>query len=206
MIAFDKRRIRLALLLAATALLFATSALMLPAAAAQEEAKPQADTEATTETAAAPAPRPRGCDDEAYRQFDFWVGEWNVVSWDGKEVPQKPVNRIEKILGGCGLRESYSSPPDYTGTSITFYDRFDQRWHQTWLASDGTPLYLVGGLVDGKMVLEDDPQDDRPKSRITWEPLEGGDVRQTWKLSRDGGETWDTVFDGRYVPMEDGGM
>ena len=34
---------------------------------------------------------------------------------------------------------------------------------------------------------------------IRWEPLEGGDVRQVWRSSRDGGETWSVAFDGRYV-------
>ena len=38
--------------------------------------------------------------------------------------------------------------------------------------------------------------------RITWKPLEGGDVRQTWDTSADEGQTWTTLFDGRYTPKE----
>jgi len=34
--------------------------------------------------------------------------------------------------------------------------------------------------------------------RITWEPLEGGDVRQTWDTSTDEGQTWSTQFNGLY--------
>jgi hypothetical protein len=34
--------------------------------------------------------------------------------------------------------------------------------------------------------------------RITWEPREGGTVRQHWQASRDGVETWTTAFDGLY--------
>jgi len=182
--------------------LLATALLALPVAAQEGDVE-----EPAAEAAAEPQPAPQQpptCDDEAYRQFDFWVGEWTVYPWSGREIENPPTNHIEIILGGCGLRETFSMP-GYGGTSITFYDRYDQRWHQTWLASDGDPLYLVGGWEDGKMVLADDPQDERPKSRITWQPLDEGQVRQTWELSRDGGETWQKVFDGRYVPT-DGGM
>jgi len=38
-----------------------------------------------------------------------------------------------------------------------------------------------------------------PIDRITWEPLPGGDVRQLWEQSSDGGATWTVAFDGRYT-------
>ena len=38
--------------------------------------------------------------------------------------------------------------------------------------------------------------------RITWEPLESGEVRQTWDRSTDGGDTWSNLFDGLYAPGE----
>ncbi|HSR42289.1 MAG TPA: hypothetical protein VLL48_08960 [Longimicrobiales bacterium] len=38
--------------------------------------------------------------------------------------------------------------------------------------------------------------------RITWTPLSGGRVEQRWDLSSDGGESWETVFRGIYVPGE----
>jgi len=177
-------------------------------ATAQDEAPPQQGAAAqgepppAAEAPVAPLP-PQGCDDAAYAQFDFWVGEWTVLPWSGREVDNPSRNRIEKILDGCALSEQFAAE-GYSGNSITFYDRYDERWHQTWVASDGDPLYLVGGWRDGKMVLADDPQDERPKSRLTWQPLDGGQVRQTWELSRDGGETWQTVFDGRYVPAGGG--
>ena len=100
------------------------------------------------------------------------------------------------------MREEFTSLSGYAGTSLNFYDPFDERWHQTWIANDGQPLYLVGGIEDGKMVLGDDPQDGRPRSRITWTPQPDGTVRQTWEMSRDGGATWDVAFDGHYLPRE----
>ena len=38
---------------------------------------------------------------------------------------------------------------------------------------------------------------------ISWEPLEGGDVRQTWRISNDGGDTWSDAFVGIYSRRED---
>ena len=181
-----------------------------PPALAQDEppqAEPPAEAPAeapaaeapAAEAAPAPAPAPPTCDGPEHAQFDFWVGEWDVHEW-GKEGEKKPAhNSITKIHNGCALREDYHSPSGYEGSSVNFYDRFDSRWHQTWIDGSGTPLYLVGGLEDGKMVMADSPDDGRPWSRITWTPQPDGSVRQTWEMSRDEGETWDVAFDGRYV-------
>jgi hypothetical protein len=211
MTAFDKgRSCRLGV-----AALFAAGLLVLPATAqetAPEEAMPAAAmpqepmaaaaSEAAAE-AAAEAPAPPDCTGEEYQRFNFWVGDWQVYPWSGREVETPPESTIERILDGCAIRESFSSP-GYAGTSLTFYDRYDERWHQTWIASDGDPLYLVGDWQDGKLVLADQPTDGRPQSRITWEPLGEGGVRQTWELSKDGGATWQVVFDGRYQAKSGG--
>ena len=183
-------------------LVLAATPLLAQDEAAQDAAAPAEETPAAAEAAPAPPPAPPTSDDEAFRQFDFWVGEWEVHFWGRVGEKQPAVNTITRIQDGCALREEYVSPAGSAGTSLNFYDRLDGRWHQTWIGNNGQALYLEGGLEDGKMVLSDDPQDERPKSRITWEPLEDGSVRQTWELTRDGGETWTTVFDGHYIRKE----
>jgi len=64
-------------------------------------------------------------------------------------------------------------------------------------------LTLTGGLVTGKMVMEQrEPAAADGKiqvQRITWTPLEDGRVRQQWEVSNDGGATWKTAFDGYYA-------
>ena len=35
-----------------------------------------------------------------HRQFDFWIGRWDVFQPDGKKAGE---NLIEPILGGCPL-------------------------------------------------------------------------------------------------------
>jgi hypothetical protein len=35
-------------------------------------------------------------------------------------------------------------------------------------------------------------------NRITWYDNDDGTVRQHWQVSKDGGKTWNTAFDGLY--------
>ena len=52
-------------------------------------------------SAATPAPKP--CSSPEYRQFDFWLGDWDVTE-AGKPAG---TNRITAILGGCAVREEW---------------------------------------------------------------------------------------------------
>lgn len=149
----------------------------------------------------APEPPPNPCEREAFRQFDFWVGEWEVRNPEGKVVGH---NTIERVLDGCALKESWRGAKGSAGHSFNMYDHTREIWHQTWVGGRGMLLLLEGGLRDGSMVLEGEyPGRDgvMRKQRITWTPKEDGRVRQHWQQSDDGGE-WRTVFDGLYVPAE----
>jgi hypothetical protein len=142
---------------------------------------------------------PRPCGAPQHHQFDFWIGEWDVRTPDGKLAG---TNRITGILGGCGLRESWTGAGGTTGTSLNAYDAARGLWHQTWIDSGGTVLLLEGSFRDGRMVLGGvtHPAGGAAKQdRITWEPLGGGDVRQLWEQSSDGGTSWTVVFEGRYT-------
>jgi len=155
----------------------------------------------TVQAAAAPA---RPCSAPVYRQFDFWVGAWDVIGANGKFAG---TNRIELVDGGCALYESWSSGGGgYTGRSLNSVGD-DGRWRQTWVDSGGLRLELVGVLVDGKMVLEGEtpasaPGRPKTKNRITWSPEAEGRVRQHWETSEDGGKTYTSAFDGMYHPVK----
>jgi len=149
----------------------------------------------------APAAPPAPCTAPEYRQFDFWAGRWNVTNPAGKKAG---TNEIERILGGCVLRENWKGADGSTGTSLNVYDAPSRKWHQTWVDGGGGLLLLAGEFRDGKMVLEGT----RPtrnggvvQNRITWQSIGGGParVRQLWESSSDGGKSWKTVFDGTYV-------
>lgn len=152
--------------------------------------------------AASPAPPPKPCSAEIHRQFDFWIGEWDVVNAAGKFAG---TNRIERV-GDCFLQESWASAAGgYTGRSLNSVGS-DGKWHQTWTDTGGLRLDLAGGLQDDAMVLEGETPSRDPKNpaptlnRITWSRLAGGVVRQHWETSTDGGKTWATAFDGMYHP------
>ena len=146
-----------------------------------------------------PTPPPGACTSDAYRQFDFWIGDWTVSS-NGQPAGS---NSVVPVHGGCGLQENWSGRGgQYQGTSYNFYDRVSGNWHQTWVDSSGTLLELNGGLQDGSMVLEGTRpgQDGGPvQNRITWTPNEDGSVRQHWQARREGDAEWSTLFDGLYV-------
>jgi hypothetical protein len=143
-------------------------------------------------------PSPGPCGTPEHRQFDFWLGNWQVRAADGKLVG---ANRIERALGGCALHESWRGVSGHQGHSYNIYDASRHRWHQTWVDDQGLLLELNGGLVGGRMVLNGETVDStgrRAEQRITWERLDRGNVRQRWESSGDGGVTWSIVFDGIY--------
>jgi hypothetical protein len=145
---------------------------------------------------ATPAAKP--CTAPAHRQFDFWLGDWDVTTPDGKAAGH---NRITPILGGCALREEWTGASGSHGTSLNMFDAGAGKWRQTWVDDGGTVLLLTGEFRGGKMVLEgDSPAAPRAivRQRITWTPMSGGRVRQLWDSSADG-KSWKIEFDGMYT-------
>jgi hypothetical protein len=156
-----------------------------PAATAAEDAVPEP-------VAACAAPE--------HRQFDFWLGQWNVSA----NEQAAGSNEVRSIHGGCALQENWRGAGEggISGTSLNLYDRTTGRWHQTWVDSSGTLLQLDGGLVDGSMVLAGEQTGAGGRGsvlhRITWTPNEDGTVRQLWEASQDGGANWNVLFNGLY--------
>ena len=182
--------------LCALCFLFSSLVVLTNVAVAQESPPSEPDVPAQPQ----PAPTPPRCDSAEHRQFDFWVGDWQVTNPDGSLAGE---NRIELILDDCVLRESWASASGaMRGHSYNIYSRAKRGWHQTWVDSTGTLLELDGGLVDGAMVLEGTAtgrDGGEVLHRITWTPNENGTVRQHWQFSNDGGKTWADAFDGTYT-------
>ncbi len=142
------------------------------------------------------------CESPRYRDFDFWLGEWQVHTPEGKLAGS---NRISREYSGCVLHERYDTGRGYSGESLNTYDAPRKTWHQTWVDSAGTLLLLEGGLRGKSMVLEGQTVGADGKTtrhRITWTPAADGSVRQLWESSA-GGAAWKVVFDGRYTKKPD---
>ena len=133
------------------------------------------------------------------RQFDFWIGEWEVFDPSGKKVGE---NSIQLAHNRWVLIESWRGVSGVTGSSLSLFNNADPKhWTQYWADSSGSELLLKGGLVNGSMLLEEkstDAQGHAVVNRTTWTPNTDGTVRQHWQTSNDGGKTWQTTFDGTY--------
>jgi hypothetical protein len=145
--------------------------------------------------AVARAPAETPCTEPEHRQFDFWVGEWNVTVPGGSSVPSD----ITLEPGGCAVFENFAQG---AGRSINVYNPGDGQWHQTFVFSNGQRLVLIGGLEGDAMVLSRRFPGAPTGSfdRWTWTQLSEGRVRQLQEVSTDGGVTVTTGFDGTYVP------
>jgi hypothetical protein len=153
--------------------------------------------------AAQEEPRPPACQEEVHRAFDYWAGDWRVRNPAGEEVGR---NQVAVISGGCGLLEQWTAADGTTGKSLNFVDPALGRWRQVWVGEGGQILDLSGDPVDGVMTLEGDREGPRGpvRDRIRWIPRSEGVVEQLWEMSRDGGETWSTAFQGFYEPVSTG--
>ena len=149
-------------------------------------------------TAVLEAQQPAPCASASHRQFDFWIGEWEVSDSLNRRLG---TNRIERVLGGCVLYESWSGATGARGHSFNAFDPGDSKWHQTWVDNEGTVLMIAGGIINGEMVMDGERRladGSQTLERITWTPNADGTIRQLWQSSRDRGMRWTTVFNGVY--------
>ena len=136
------------------------------------------------------------------RQFDFWLGEWSVVTSKG-ETPAGD-SRIELILGDCVVQENWTSAGNigYSGKSYNIYNTSLKRWEQYWVDNSGGNIFFYGGLKDGVMDYSTDeiPQPDGKKLKRHLQFIKIGPdkVRQYSQGSNDGGKTWFVEYDFTY--------
>ncbi|CAN5173044.1 hypothetical protein BH24PSE2_BH24PSE2_19520 [soil metagenome] len=136
----------------------------------------------------------------SYREFDFWIGRWDVADASGATQGQ---NVISKEENGCVLIEKWKGAGGSTGMSMNFYDPGKGKWVQQWVSANGGFIYMEGGIEDGSMVLvgtinwPGQAEPDLP-FRGTWTLLDDGRVRQFFEQSNDGGDTWIPWFEGFY--------
>ena len=140
-------------------------------------------------------------DQPAWRQFDFWLGTWNVL--DGDSLVG--TNRITRDTGDCIVHESYAQGDGYTGRSINFFDPVTKRWRQTWVDCLGNVSEFSGEYTDGAMRFEGESHragGQRILRTMTLFNNADGTVRQVSRQSKDGGATWTDDYDFTYVRVE----
>jgi hypothetical protein len=152
-----------------------------------------------------PAPTPSASsfpceEDEKFREFDFWMGEWDVHTADGKLAGK---NVIESSQRGCVLTESWNGAGGSSGISMNYLDKTSDEWVQVWTDAGGSQIVVRGGLTDSGMLLEG--QIHYVSNGVTapfrglWTLQPDGRVRQFFEQSDDGGKTWKPWFEGFYT-------
>jgi hypothetical protein len=153
-------------------------------------------TPAATGTHVMPPAKTPPCSAPEYHQFDFFLGDWDGFDVD-KPTMLVARNRIERILGGCVVREDYHGVDGFEGQSFSIYDASRKVWHQTWVTNDGKLLVLEGHFRDGQMILsgsDGTAGGTRRLVRGVWKPVRRG-VRETAVTSINDGKTWQLWFD-----------
>jgi hypothetical protein len=141
------------------------------------------------------AAKPAPCAAPEYRQFDFWLGDWDAFDFDNPATKVARA-RVDLILDTCVLLENYEGADGHKGQSFSVYDASRKVWHQSWVTNRGEVLVIEGKFEDGEMVLSgiDHAKAGQPLVRGVWKPMTGG-VRETAVTSTDGGKTWQPWFD-----------
>ena len=147
-----------------------------------------------TPGASAQGDRPRACAADEHRQFDFWLGAWDVFETNGTAVVADV--RVTADLDGCVIREQYHDTQGLQGESLSSYDGKTGTWQQTWVTNRGQLLVIHGRGEGAAMVFSGWIHEGANESlvRATWSP-DGSAVRETAQRSADGGKTWSPWFD-----------
>jgi tetratricopeptide (TPR) repeat protein len=142
------------------------------------------------------------CEDAEFNQFDFWVGDWDVVSTDTGVAGG--TSHVSKEMGGCVVWENWTSASSpYFGKSYNTYNVNLKRWEQYWVDNFAGVISFHGNLNVKIMDYwtDDVPQPDGQMLRrhLQFFNLAPGKVRQFSQGSNDGGKTWHVEYDLTYT-------
>lgn len=138
--------------------------------------------------------------DKKAREFDFWVGEWNVFVTGS--VIYAGNSSIQIISGGCALLENWNSAAS-EGKSLNYIDDSTHAWKQVWVGSypNGKQDFVHGEFRDSAMRFtfqSNDAQGNQIEGKFTFFNEGPDQVRQLNETSTDGGKTWTINYDFTY--------
>lgn len=137
------------------------------------------------------------------REFDFWVGEWDVYPNGTNLIVGH--SKVEIASGGCMVLENWTAlgAVPNTGKSMNYVNTVTGKWEQHWIGSGGLnignpALFVNGEYKDGAMRFEGStitPQNQKQISRFIFYNMGPDQVRQFFEVSVDEGKTWTTSYD-----------
>jgi hypothetical protein len=141
------------------------------------------------------------------RDFDFWIGRWNIRNERLKERLRgstewetfDAVGEARFLPGGLVNIDHYVAEawrPGFVGLTVRLFDPAHNRWSIYWAASDRGVFDppVVGSFTDGAGVFEgDDEHEGTPvRVRFRWTHETPQTARWEQAFSTDGGTTWET--------------
>jgi hypothetical protein len=145
------------------------------------------------------------CSNPVYRQFDFWIGDWEAFGPDGVKAGD---SKISVILDSCIIFEEWTGASiqqglRYAGKSFNTYNATTKQWQQTWVDNaGGTNEYLQGKFENNQIIYYSTPfklsKDTLAIRKMTFTNVSANKLRQHGEISKDNGSTWATEYDLEY--------
>ncbi len=143
---------------------------------------------------AAPAHIAPACASKHHREFDYFIGNYNVFDASGKQIG---TDEVTAEMNGCALLERWHGRR-VEGRGYSAYDDSRRQWVQTFFQNDGTVLIFRGNMTPQGILLSGTDYA-KPgvleNNRVLFRPRSDG-FEEYWTTSTDGGHTWRAVFDG----------
>ncbi len=139
--------------------------------------------------------------DPHFRDFDFWIGNWDVKGRANGQFAGN--NSIKAIENSCALSEHWKSATGGTGMSTNHYNPITGKWRQVWISGGAYSIDIEGSFTEGSMRLEGTIWYYSNKQSFpikgTWTPNDDGSVRQLFEQYNPQTKKWDIWFDGLYT-------
>lgn len=145
----------------------------------------------------------QSCGEGQRRQFDFWVGTWDV-SWRASPQGRAGSGRatVQKILASCVVQENFSAEPlPLRAMSLSSYIPESGQWSQVWVDNEGHYRDVVGESKNGEIVLSRQTEVNGKKvlQRVVWKNIKPMELDCNWEQSEDGGRTWQVLWPMHYT-------
>jgi hypothetical protein len=135
------------------------------------------------------------CSQPECRQFDFWLGQWDLHYNDTAHA----TNHIVKDLNGCVIEEQFNDPNQkFSGRSWSVYNPASHQWQQTWVDNQGGYIVLTGAFQNDTMALyaESKKQQDGTisRKRMLYYNIRANSLDWNWETTADDGNSWKVLW------------
>lgn len=155
----------------------------------------------------------RACADPRARDFDFWIGDWDIRQsfrrQDGTWLELPARTSVTAALEGCALVERWTGqvmffwegmtePEPVSGLSVRAYDPTTAQWYIHWMDTR-VPRFdqpYVGTFANGRGEFFrrwETPEGNRV-GRVTFHDMTANSVEWALAISSDGRRSWQTIW------------